>query len=92
MTSAATSTAPVPLRYQHKLLGFFHNRWRLRRVEEDTRPYFEASIIFQAADMDEADRLWEAMHDALGCTGDGDDHVCPHFRVSGLHQLDEDAS
>lgn len=91
-TSTVDSAVPS-LPKPHKKLGFFRNRWRLRRREQhDDRPYFEASIVFQAADMAEAERLWEAMEGALGCTGEGDDHVCPHFRVSGLHQLDEDGS
>lgn len=71
-------------------LGFFRNRWHLHHQPKDARPYYEASIIFQATDMDEASRLWETMEEALGCHGEGDDHICPHFRVSGLHQLDEE--
>lgn len=77
----------------HRALAFFRNRWRVRRGE-DARPYFEASILFQAKDMEEADRLFDQMVDGLEC-GDGVcDAVrpCPYFRVGGLHQLDEDES
>lgn len=70
--------------------GSSAGRWRLRR-DQDTRPYYEASILFQAADMDEAEKLFDAMVDGLGC-GEGvcdEETPCPHFRVGGLHQLDE---
>lgn len=68
--------------------------WRIRRDPTDDRPYFEASFLFQAKDMDEAGRLFDAMSDGLGC-GEGicdADHPCPHFRVGGLHMLDEGES
>ncbi len=73
----------------HRALRFFKDRWRLRR-DEDTRPYFEASILFQATDMVEAERFFDAMVDALECGDCGEDKPCPHFRVAGLHQLNDD--
>lgn len=73
-------------------LKWFTYRWRIKK-DEDTRPYFEASLYFQAADMDEAEVLFDAMCDALGCSEDetrADDEPCPHFRFGGLHRIDED--
>lgn len=77
----------VPRQPRHRALGWFRDRWRVRR-DVDSRPYFEASVLFQAADMAEAEALFDAMIDTLGCP-DGD-HQCPHFRVGGLHQVDDE--
>lgn len=68
-------------------------RWlnRINRpINEDERPYFEASVIFQADDTDEADKLFEAMTDALGCSERCATESCPHFRVGGFHRMDMD--
>lgn len=75
----------------HKRLSFFRHRWRLRHGPDDPRPWFEASIIFQARDMAQAEFLFERMtDDALDCNRHGPDEPCPHFRVGGLHQVDND--
>jgi len=76
----------------HQRLRWFRRGWRLQQTVEDARPYYEVSIIFQAADMDEADRLFDAMCEATGCNDAtcGADKPCPHFRVGGLHRVDED--
>ncbi len=80
------NAATVP---RHRKLGFFRDRWRVRR-DEDTRPYFEASIMFQARDMAQAEFLFEAMIDGLGCGNLCGEVPCPHFRVAGLHQVDDE--
>lgn len=75
-----------------KTLRWFRDSWRVRK-SQDERPYFEANVIFQASDMDEADRLFDGMLDAIGCDGDearGEDEPCPHFRVGGLHRMEEE--
>jgi hypothetical protein len=72
------------------MLGWFRDRWQLPRTS-DARPYFEASVLFQARDMAQAEFLFDAMIDGLGCgTLCGDERPCPHFRVAGLHQVDDE--
>lgn len=59
---------------------------------QDRRPYFDASVMFQAADMDEAEKLYARMLDAIGCDQHADDEEpCLHFRGGGLHLMEEDA-
>jgi hypothetical protein len=75
---------------RHRFGGWFRDRhWFARKHDEDTRPYFEATFLFQARDMAQAEFLFEAMNDGLGCTERCKEQACPHFRVGGLHQLDE---
>lgn len=66
-------------------------KW-FRTDPSDSRPFFDASVVFQAADQDEAEALFDRMLDAIGCAEhDGDqDSPCPHFRVGGVHMMEDD--
>ena len=76
---------------RHRFGGWFRDRRWFSRTAPDKRPYFEISHFIQAKDMDEASALFEGMTDALGCSDYCDEnHVCPHFRMGALHQLDDD--
>lgn len=80
---------------RHRSGGWFiFRRWFGRHPKEnDTRPYFEVTHYFQARDMAQAEFLWEAMTDALGCKDTcGPDTPCPHFRFGALRQLDDEES
>lgn len=61
----------------------------MERDPRDSRPYYEASFVFQAADMDEAESLYDRMLDVI-CGDHTAGEGCPHFRVGGLHLMDED--
>ena len=49
--------------------------------------YWEVYLLFAAKNQEEADRLYDSLHEALGCVDE--DHDCPHFRFSSLRPLDE---
>lgn len=66
-------------------------RW-FQSDPKDKRPYFDANVIFQATDMEEAEALFDKMLEAIGCEEclENEDKPCPHFRIGGLHLMEED--
>lgn len=78
----------------HRCGGWFRDRRWFSRTPVDDRPYFEATTLFQARDLAQAEFLFDAMIDGLGCPQQDVDgnHVCPHFRFGAVHQLDDGGS